>query len=198
MPYVGDTLLGIDPSGEGKDETVWVCRDRFKAKKACIEKISNEKSIAQKTLTLQDFIGTRDENIYVDNFGKGANVAQEMGIAGHRVNGINVGDKAYDDTRFSNLRAEAYWKLREWLRAGGELVEDDCWKELLYIRYRMTLNGKIQLMPKIDMKKKLGKSPDHADALSLTFIRPARTYQQQIIKKLHRERTKSTYHLKMV
>jgi hypothetical protein len=186
MPFVGDTLMGIDPAGEGRDETVWVIRDRFKAKVVCKEKISNPKSIAEKTLTLMDFYKVRGENIYVDNFGIGANVAQELAIEQVRVNGTNVGDKAYDE-RYMNLRAEAYWKIKEWTRSGGEFIQNDGWKELLYIRYRNQLGGKLQIMPKIEMKKKLGKSPDTSDALSLTFIRPARSYMNREVKRIKRQ-----------
>jgi len=34
-------------------------------------------------------------------------------MAGKRVVGINVGNPARDNKRFKNIRAEAYWNLRE-------------------------------------------------------------------------------------
>ena len=183
MPFIGsDRAMGVDPAGEGKDETIWVVRDKFKAKVVGREKISNSKSIAEKTLTLMTHYDIRGENVFVDNFGAGANVAQEMAIAGVRVNGINVGDKPYDDERFTNLRSEGYWKMKEWVRTGGEFVRDDGWNELLYLRYRNNLAGKLQLMAKLDMKKKLGRSPDHADALMLTFVKPTRVLVRRVLK----------------
>lgn len=196
MDFVGDVLLGIDPAGQGRDETVWVLRDRFKAKVICKEKLSNPKSIAEKTLTLMSYYKIRSENIYVDNFGVGANIAQEMAIEGYRINGINVGDKAFDD-RYVNLRAEAYWKIKEWVRTGGEFIQHDGWKELLYIRYRNQLGGRLQIMPKIDMKKNLGRSPDHSDALSLTFIRPAKAYINKELLKIKRNKIKQHSRLRM-
>lgn len=196
MPFVGDTLMGIDPAGEGRDETIWVIRDRFKAKVVAKEKESNSKSIAQKTLTLMEYYKVRSENVYVDNFGIGANVAQEMAIEGYRINGVNVGDKAYDD-RYANLRAEIYWKIKEWIRTGGELVDHEGWKELLYLRYRNQLGGKLQIMPKLDMKKRLGRSPDHADALSLTFIRPAKSYINREVLKIKRQNIQRSSRLRM-
>ena len=42
-------------------------------------------------------------------------------------------------------------------------------EELLAIRYTYTPTGKIKIESKDDLKKRLLKSPDHADALSLTF-----------------------------
>lgn len=186
MPFSGDCSMGIDPAGQGKDETIWVVRDRFKAKIVAAERISNTKSIAQKTLTLMNFYNIDPANVYVDNFGIGANIAQELAIEGYRINGINVGDQAYDRVRFSNLRAEIYWKLKEWVRSGGELIDHKGWIELLYLRYRNQLGGKLQIMPKVDMKKKLGRSPDHVDALSLTFTRPTKTHIEREINRIRR------------
>lgn len=196
MPFIGDVLMGVDPAGEGRDETIWVARDRFKAKILATEKVSNAKSIAEKTLNLMDLYGVRPENVYVDNFGAGANVAQEMAIAGYRVNGMNVGEKAFDP-RYLNIRAEAYWKSKEWTRTGGEFVQHEGFKELLSIRYKNTLAGKLQIMPKLDMKKKLGRSPDHADAYMLTFIRPARSYIEREIKRIRREKMQKHKMLRM-
>ena len=42
-------------------------------------------------------------------------------------------------------------------------------KDLLIIKYKRALNGKIQIMSKDDMRKIYGKSPDKPDALALTF-----------------------------
>lgn len=193
--FIGEILMGIDPAGEGNDETIWVIRDQFKSVIVAKEKTSTAKTIAQKTLTLMDLYNIRGENIYVDNFGEGANVAQELAMAGVRVNGINVGDKAYDPM-FYNLRAEAYWKAKQALRTGHELVEHEGWKELLAIRYRKELNGRLKIMGKLEMKKTLGRSPDHADAWSLTFIRPARQHVERTLRRM-KKHIPSTYKVKM-
>lgn len=44
--------------------------------------------------------------------------------------------------------------------------------ELLSIRFRRTTTGRIQIMDKVQMKKLGFPSPDKADAISLTFLRP--------------------------
>lgn len=71
-------ILGIDPAGEGKDVTQWVLRDQFSARIIAKEKQSTTKSITQNTLTIMSQFGLVGDNIIVDNFGVGANVAQEM------------------------------------------------------------------------------------------------------------------------
>ncbi len=119
------------------------------------EKVSTELSIAEKTGTAIVHYNIPHNNVYVDNFGVGANVAVKLAQARINVNGVNWGDKAWDEERFLNRRAECFWRLAEWLRKGGQLVGDaKLWREdLTMIRYKRTLAGKIQIMSKEDMKK---------------------------------------------
>lgn len=168
--WIGRRKLGVDPSGEGDDDSLWVGRDRFKAKALGKEKISNPLTVAAKTITYMSIHEISDSDTFYDNFGEGANVGTEVARAGRYIRGVNMKDKADDSEKFINKRAECYWRLKEWLRRGGELVGDG-WDELLTIRYRATLGagGKIQIMPKEEMRKRGIKSPNQADALALTF-----------------------------
>lgn len=176
--FSGEVKMGVDPSGVGDDVTAWVGRDRLLARILGEEKISNEKSIAQTTITLMEQWGMRDYNVGLDDFGVGSKVAREVALTGSdgtpqgmRINAVNVGDKPEDDSLYLNKRAELYFRLKEWLRSGGELVRDERWKELLSIRFRRELNGKLRIMSKEDMRRSGIKSPNFADALSLTFLR---------------------------
>lgn len=180
--FVGTVRLGVDPSGEGSDESIWVVRDNFKAKIVAKERISNPKSIAQKTITLMSFYGIPQEEVWIDNFGEGANVAKEIALASQlRVNSLNVNEEAEDKERYVNKRAEAYWRLRQWLRIGADLVNDDRWKQLLTIKYRRELSGKLKIMGKREMQKLGIKSPDAADALMLTFITEITPYGKGLV-----------------
>lgn len=169
IQFIGRVRLGIDPAGEGTNETVWVCRDRFKSKRVASEKTSTAKGIAQKTLTLAKHFGVNPMDTYVDNFGVGANVAVELALADFRVNAVNSGDKPEDDVRFLNRRAEIAWRAKDWLRSGGELVQDEAWQEALNIRYHANLKGKIAIMSKDLMRREGIQSPDTWDAFALTF-----------------------------
>ena len=143
--------------------------------------ISNPKSIAQKTRTLIDAYEIDPRDITVDNFGEGANVAQELAYVGIMVNAVNVGDSVdkeeeeYDkvngDRIYINKRAKAYFGLRHWLRAGAELVQHKIWKDQLSSnRYRTELSGRVKMMGKKEMRKNGIKSPNAYDALMLTFV----------------------------
>lgn len=192
--FSGNKFLGIDPSGEGSNKTVWVLRDNFKAKIVAVEDVSNGKGIAQKTATLIDFYGMKKvrrnpdaempfyDNIVIDSFGIGVDAIKELAVAGYNVNAQNVGELPYQEKPqlslneeeekklFLNKRAMIYDRLKNWLRSGGELVQHSNWQQLLQIKYTRTLAGKKKIMSKEEMRKLGIQSPDAADALALTFI----------------------------
>ena len=174
--FSGRVRMGIDPAGDGKDKTVWVIRDKFKAEVVASEEKSTDKTIAAKTFTLMAEYGVLPEDTFMDTFGIGADCIAEINAtlpAGKGIISCNVGKQPESDedkARFLNMRTQAYWRLRDWLISGGELVMHKGWEELEYMKQRRNHGNKIQVMPKRDMKKDLGKSPDHIDALMVTFI----------------------------
>lgn len=173
QPFHEKKRLGVDPSGEGKDKTSWVLRDNFRAYIVHEEAISSPRGIAMKTIQIMDREGLKGEHVFIDNYGEGANVAQEIALTnGQRVNAVNVGDKAEENTIFINRRAEISWRAKEWLKNGGELVRDKRWKEAHVIKFRRNIQGRIQIMPKVEMLRDGVKSPNHWDALTLTFWDP--------------------------
>lgn len=169
--FIGNPKMGIDPSGEGDDETVWVVRDNFKAMIVAKEKKSTPKSIALKTINLMDYYNVLPEDVMIDNFGEGADVAKEIALTPYHydVGTINVGEQS-DDEDMMNIRAEAFMKLRDWIKSKGELVANKGWDELETLRYRRNLRGAVQIMPKVEMKRNGWESPNCADALMLTFV----------------------------
>lgn len=178
-PFIGETRLGVDPSGEGQDVTSWLARDNFKLKVLGKELISHPKTIAVKTMTWMTEVNVRDTDVMLDNFGSGADVSKEMALSDSRYNigTVNVGQSADDDI-YLNLRAEAFFRFRNWLRTGGMIIDNplgrELAKELLSVKYRRNEAGKIQIMPKQEMRKQGIASPNHADAGMLTFVLPPR------------------------
>ena len=72
---------------------------------------------------------------------------------------------------YLNLRAELWFKIKEWLSARDCFLPDDneLVQELVSPIYKYTSTGKIKLESKEEMKKRGIKSPDKGDALALTF-----------------------------
>ena len=110
------------------------------------------------------------ENMYIDNTGGfGSSVYdclkhdQEM-----QVIPLVYNSKAQDD-RYYNRRAEMYFRLRDFVRAGGCLPYCEMLKEeLCAIEYTMS-GGKIILLDKEQIKAKIGRSPDRGDSVAQTF-----------------------------
>ncbi|MDA4133129.1 MAG: hypothetical protein OK454_08410, partial [Thaumarchaeota archaeon] len=65
----------------------------------------------------------------------------------------------------------AYGSLADWLRTGGEIPPDAKLEgELLAMRWVPSLSNKQVLIPKSDLREKLKRSPDRADALALSVV----------------------------
>lgn len=174
-----NAIMGVDPSGEGDDKTVFAIRDEFKSRVIFKESTSNQKYIAEKILTFIDLYGLDANNVVVDAFGIGTTVSAEVAKASggkHIIQAVNVGELPdYEDEKdeYANKRALYYHKgLRGWIRSGGQVVEDpELEAELETIYFKRNLQGKVQIMPKVEMRKRGYKSPNCADAIMLTFHR---------------------------
>lgn len=179
-PIVGSRIMGVDCAGDGDDKSVWAIRDRTSLRIIAEELTSTPASIASKTVTLTETHGISEEDyrdIVIDAFGAGHSVSQEIAIITKgkgRTTPVNIGEQSIlpdDKETYLNQRAEAYWKLRTFLKTGGTIMRHEGLKrDLLAIKYRR-VGGKIQIEPKIEMKKRGHKSPDYADAAALTFLR---------------------------
>lgn len=82
IPFIGRTILGVDPAGEGKDTATFVLRDRFKMELIDEMPTSNDKEIAERILTFKDRYKILPEDIVVGAFGTGADVGKEIALAG--------------------------------------------------------------------------------------------------------------------
>ncbi len=111
--------------------------------------------------------------VRVDEIGLGAGVVDRLHQLGHvNVEGVNVGSRPMRPDLFLNVRAEIFWLLKEALERGEVSLPDDerLIAELSAIRYQYRANGRIQLEAKAETKKRVGRSPDLADAAVLGFV----------------------------
>jgi phage terminase large subunit len=66
-----------------------------------------------------------------------------------------------------------YVALREWMRTGGAIPDDDeLAEQLISIEFHFNKKTEIMLMAKEDMRLLGRPSPDWADALAMTFAYP--------------------------
>lgn len=109
--------------------------------------------------------------VVVDTLGVGARVADPLQEAGYDVTEYKGSLSPGRPQKYANLRAESYWHLRNLLEDGEIALprDEELFEELLAISWSPTGQGKIQMEAKADVKKKIRRSPDRADAVAMAF-----------------------------
>lgn len=119
------------------------------------------------------------ELLNVDVVGIGSGVYDRLEELEYPVYAVNVGESPTDPDakeKFFNLRAEIYWGLREVFKPdqGKSMIsiplDHELIKDLTELRYKYSSEKKIRIEDKEEMKKRIGRSPDKADALSLAMF----------------------------
>lgn len=122
------------------------------------------------------YVDTDAERACVDGTGVGAGVAPQMIRRGcPDVYGVKVSEKPtfqVEFGRFTLLRDQLYWLMREWLKRdpGAMLPPDRELQEELVTPTYEVVAGKIRVMEKKTMKELLGRSPDSMESLLMTFF----------------------------
>ena len=119
-------------------------------------------------------------DIFIDKVGVGKGAYDRLAEQLRNVVGVNAGEEPSDKSRFANLRAEMYWRTREWIIAGGKLEKDDDWYQLAQIKYKTDSYGRLKIISKEELLRHGIDSPDVSDSCALTFAKkenyPANSY----------------------
>ncbi len=110
----------------------------------------------------------RLEALGIDVIGIGSGVYDRLGEQGENVIPIDVAESPRDTEKFLNLRAEIYWHVRE-NKKTIHILDNQAAADLSNIKFKYRSDGKIQLEPKEEMKKRLGHSPDHGDGIAMAY-----------------------------
>ena len=184
LPQGEPRELGVDV-GAGGDRSVQIVRLGPKVVDMRTSRHSDPMRLAGEVV---DFINRHEiDRVKIDSNGIGWGVMgrlRELSFAHNSdptlcvhnatVIGINVGEGADNSVRFLNKRSEIWWNVgRENSRTKGwdlGFLPDEAIGELTAPRYEiMDSFGKIKVESKKTLKKRLGKSPDIADAVLLAF-----------------------------
>lgn len=170
--------VGVDPSRGGADETVIAkLYGTYFA-----ELVKHQGVEVPNGVTGARYVTDAMETnapIWVDVIGYGASVYDHLkSLSGLEVSPVNVGvgSSAKDKTGrygFMNLRSQIWWKFREALDpASGEniaLPPDPNLRTDLRSSHYQVVNGKIKVESKEDVKKRIQRSTDAADAVMLAW-----------------------------
>jgi hypothetical protein len=91
---------------------------------------------------------------------------------GYPVGEFNFGGGARDRTKFRNRRAEAYYEAMEAMDQGRidiDELDEELQRELMEHRFKENSTGLIQIEAKEEIAKRLGHSPDRADAFVMAM-----------------------------
>lgn len=189
-PGTGPVGLGLDVAGAGADDCALVLR--IARRYRVLRRWSEADTMRTAEVAAEEARVHGAAYLNVDSVGIGQGVADRLkelrrrGVLKARVNAVNFGAGAEDPKRFANVRAEAWWLGRdltergEWdlthiapdrgaesLRIGA--TREDVVDELTAPHYSYRA-GRVVVEKKEEVKKRLGRSPDVADALLLAAM----------------------------
>lgn len=166
---LGSEVWGLDVAEFGDDYSVLCKRRGFyvrgftKFSNLDAETLANRIAYEYKNALI------KPKAIYVDVVGVGAGVWSIMVRLNLPVFRADVRGKTYEKKVF-NKRAEIYLRLKEKLPVMKIPDDDELIGELGALKYEITDNGITKLENKRNTKKSLGRSPDKADSLAITFF----------------------------
>lgn len=86
---------------------------------------------------------------------------------------VNTATAASKPNDYINLRAELHFILKAWLRDGGLLPDDGrLQSELVAPKYSVDARNRIKVESKDEIRARLRRSPDRADAVMLSLVTP--------------------------
>jgi hypothetical protein len=180
-PKWDDVHLGLDVGAGGDETNIWgrahrvaFSRPGWKAK---TPEWTDAVNIALKAIRESDA-----KRIKIDMIGVGWGVYGRLkelyadGTIACEPIGVNVGEAATEPEKYAKLRSQIWWEVGRGNAEAGSWdltnVPDTVLAQLISPKYKRDTANKIQVEPKANTRKEIGRSPDDADALLLAFFEP--------------------------
>lgn len=162
--------LGVDVAGFGDDRTVIFPRQGLVAFKPVVMRGVRPSEVAARVMRAKADWGAEIELVDCTG-GYGEGVVDALIQAGQAPISVQFAGRPTRPS-YRNKRAEMWFEMAEWIKRGGILPNDpELARELTAVTYFLR-EGKFQLEEKVQIKERLGVSPDLADALACTFAVP--------------------------
>lgn len=161
-------VIGCDPARFGTDSTVIRFRRGRDARSIppTVLKGADNMQVANKLAELIDSFDP--DGVFIDA-GAGAGIIDRLKERGYKTHEVGFGTES-QDKRWEDHRTELWGRMKEWLPgamldSSSQLLDDLTGPEYEFAGR----NDRLKLESKEKMKKRGLSSPDHADALALTF-----------------------------
>lgn len=163
-------ILGVDPARFGSDRSVIIRRQGLQAVTPKVfSKIDNMTLVGLVAQEIEDY---KPDAVFIDA-GRGEGVIDRLRQIGHQVMEINFGGSPMHPQVYANKRAEMWDLMKRWIEQGGAIPNvPELKTELCVPTYDFDAANRMRLESKEKIKERMGKSPDIADALALTFAMP--------------------------
>lgn len=170
----GDYYITADIARFGSDKTIIMVWRGF----VCLKIITLFKqavtAVAAEIELLKKYYMIPTSNIIVDEDGVGGGVVDILGCPGF-LNGSSPIDINNKKQNYSNLKSQCYFVLASKINNGEIYVKTESidirtvlTEELEQVKRKdMDKDGKVAVIPKEQVKEKLGRSPDYSDALMM-------------------------------
>jgi PBSX family phage terminase large subunit len=175
--YTKNTIkMGVDVARYGDDFSVIVIRQGNKLK--YIERYKNFDAFALSAEVMRLKNLHKVDYVMLDGDGLGAGTCDVLKnhfrLPFFEIHG---GAQAKEFMKFKNAKTESYKRLADAVKLGFDMsilnnintLRDNITQQLVYIPYKYSIQGQLQILPKEIIKNYLRQSPDEADALALTF-----------------------------
>ena len=162
-------IFGVDPARFGDDAAVLCARQGDVV--LSFRQWRNLDLMALCGHIVNEIETHRPAEINVDSIGLGAGLADRLRELGYPCRDVNVSEVSAINPKANKLRDDLWWQMKEFLsQRACRLPKDETLRgDLVTPTYTFTSAGKLVVEPKAEMKKRLRRSPDYADALGLTF-----------------------------
>jgi len=191
------TAMALDPAGGGADAEELIWRHGGWISQPVSAK-GSETSDGSRAAGLIVEHRRHNAPVVVDvGGGYGGAVVQRLkdnGIIHHAFNGANGSTSKTKDGKlaFANKRAEAWWRMREELnpdQEGGSVIAlppgAEIRADLAAPHWQLTVRG-IQVEPKIDIRKRIGRSPGKGDAIVMCLSEGQAVLTRELHRASHR------------
>jgi hypothetical protein len=161
-------VMGVDPARFGGDSTVIRFRRGRDARSIPPTILNGADNMKVANITADLIDRLEPDAVFIDA-GAGSGIIDRLGEMGYKVIEVGFGTTS-EEPQWADHRTELWARLRDWLPGAmiddlDKLRDDLCGPEYEFFGRE----DKIKLESKEKMKKRGLSSPDHADALALTF-----------------------------